>query len=529
MSFTLEELLTSPAGFGLTTPSPLQRAICRVTEGLPLGELVCDPTVIDAMGDVSALSGIRPREIDILSGVRTGKSRFAACLALHASQSVDVRHLAPGETPRVSVVSLTVDLGRVVFDHLAGTIAASPLLRKLVIDEPTADSVFVRHPCGRPVEIKVVAGARAGASLVARWSAGCVFDEFPRMVGSDDGAIVNFDDARRAVLGRLLTGAQITSVGSPWAPFGPAYNRAQEFWRKPSAELVVIKAPAPAMNPVWWTPARCEALKKSDETAYTTDVLAEFADPESAFITAGEIKVARRESPAVRPPRTVRQYIAAIDPGTRGNSWPLVILSARRDAENVARFEVVLATQWTGSRLHPLSPDAVFQAVARLVKPYGISTVISDQHSADAYIDLATRFDLQLAIKQITAQNRNGLFERMKGLFETGTIEIPPDPVFCGDLASIRRRLTATGLTYHLPRTADGRHADYAIALALAVSGFPDAPTSSAANSFVDRSVRVLRELAAREGYAELPEHVQDINARRAWQMEFRSTTETEK
>ena len=38
-----EGLLTSPLGFALTTASPLQRAIARVADGRPLGDLADDP------------------------------------------------------------------------------------------------------------------------------------------------------------------------------------------------------------------------------------------------------------------------------------------------------------------------------------------------------------------------------------------------------------------------------------------------------------------------------------------------------
>jgi hypothetical protein len=34
-----EALLTSPEAFGLTTATPLQRAICRVSDGVPIGDL----------------------------------------------------------------------------------------------------------------------------------------------------------------------------------------------------------------------------------------------------------------------------------------------------------------------------------------------------------------------------------------------------------------------------------------------------------------------------------------------------------
>ncbi len=47
---SLEDLLTDESAFGLTTASPLQRAICRIAEGSPLGILAHDDAVWRAMG-----------------------------------------------------------------------------------------------------------------------------------------------------------------------------------------------------------------------------------------------------------------------------------------------------------------------------------------------------------------------------------------------------------------------------------------------------------------------------------------------
>src|SRR5678815_525909 len=128
-----------------------------------------------------------------MSGIRTGKSLLAACAAFHMAVTCDVSSLRPGEIPRVSVVSLKKDLADVIVNHLVGSVKASALLRPFLMGEPTGDGLMIRHPSGTPVEICVVAGSRAGASLVARWSAGCIFDEFPRMTGEDD-AVINWDD-----------------------------------------------------------------------------------------------------------------------------------------------------------------------------------------------------------------------------------------------------------------------------------------------------------------------------------------------
>ncbi len=480
MSFSLEGLLTHPEAFALTTASPLQRAICRVADGLPLGDhLATHPDVAAAMGDVSSLTpGIRPAELLILSGVRVGKSLLAAALAVRAALTCDLSGIRPGEPVRVSVVSLTVDLARVVFDHIVGTLVHKPALRKLLVNSPTADSVDVMHPSGHVVEIKVVAGSRAGSSLVARWSAGVIFDEAPRMNGEEDG-VVNFDDARRAALGRLLPGAQLVAIGSPWAPRGPVYQMVQEHWQKPSARLVVVRAPAPAMNPNWWTPDRVDKLRQQDEQAYRTDVLGEFSDPESSLFSSGELdRCTRTGGPLVLEREPRHDYRAAMDPGTRGNAWTLAIATLRRvGGKDIST--IVLAKQWQGSKTDPLNPDTVLKDIAADCLRYGLDSVTTDQWSADALRAIADRHKLYLHIETITAPRKVELYESLRARLADGALELPPDPQVRADLLSLRKRVTTNGISIELPRTADGRHADYAPAIALAVEKYLSPPTDA--------------------------------------------------
>ena len=211
---SMEELLVHPLGFGLKTASIVQRAIMRVADGKPLGDLWGHPAVVRAFGGEEPQLEGKPKEMAVLSAIRCGKSLMAACMAVHWTQVCAVEHLGPGEVPRVSIVSINKDLAEVIFGHVVGRVMASPALKGLVMGEPTTDTIVLRHPSGRPVEIKVVAGSRSGSTLVARWSAGAVFDEFPRMLGEGE-AVVNWDDMRKAVLLRILPGSQVISIGSP--------------------------------------------------------------------------------------------------------------------------------------------------------------------------------------------------------------------------------------------------------------------------------------------------------------------------
>jgi hypothetical protein len=462
---TLERLYTSLACFGVTQATVVQRAICRVMAGLPLGELALAPEVVSALGGEEAAAklaagGPRPAQVYLISGIRGGKSLLAAALAVELTQIVDLSQLGAGEVARVSILSISVDSAKAIYDHLVGNILAQSALRSYLVGEPTADGVVLRQErTGRLVEIRVVAGARAGGTLVSRWSAGAIFDEAPRMSGGD--AVINFADSRDAVLGRLLPGATLFALGSPWGAQGDVYEIVQERFGKPGPDCVVIRAPAHHLNPTWWTEARREALKKKPDV-YRTDVLAEFLDPDLALFTSDAIQACSRREALVIAPEPGVEYAAAMDPATRGNAWTLVV-GCRRGGKVV----VCLARQWVGSSADPLSPAAVLAEMAILLRTYSLDTVVTDQWAADAIRDLALPLGLYLQIRPWTVERKVDLYEAVRIRLSMGTIELPPDPLVAQDLASVRRKLTASAVHIKLGSSSDSRHADYAPAIAL--------------------------------------------------------------
>ena len=490
-----EWYLTDPNAFGLTTASPLQRAISRVVDGAPLVHFSDDPAVCRAFGDVRALPTSPPKEVAIFSGIRSGKSLFAACCAVRMALSCDVTGLRLGETPRVSVLSLTKDLADVIMGHVVGGIERSPLLRQMRIGQPQGDAVMLRHPSGMPVEIKVVAGSRAGSSLVARWSAGAIFDEFPRMVGGDEG-VVNWTDSREAISHRLLPGAQLFHVGSPWAPVGPAYELCTKHWGAPTANLVVVKATAPDMNPVLWTPEKVAEAVAFNPDAAKTDVFAEFRTPEEAMFSSESIrKCTRAATELVLPRRDGQQYVAAMDPATRGNGWSLVVATRER-----GRIVVVYANEWIGSRDEPLDPADTLSEIATVLVGYGLTTVHSDQAFGDALIKLGWQAGVTIVQWRFVERERAEKYMAIKTRLDRGEIELPPVPALRNDLLHIRKRVTPTGYGVVLPLTSDGRHCDYGPSLMLALSKFIAEPEPMTVTTVDDETLRLRKLVAERFG-----------------------------
>jgi hypothetical protein len=463
---TFEDMMTHPMGFALTTASPVQRAIMRVVDGRPIGDLWGHPAVVRAFGGEEPTFQGKPKEIALLAGIRCGKSLITAGMGVWWTQTCSLDHLGPGEVARVSIVSISRDLAEVVFGHVVGRVMASPILRGLVMEDPKVDEIVLRHPSGRPVQINVAAGTRAGSSLVARWCAGCIFDEFPRMLGEGE-AVVNWDELRRAVLMRMCPGSQVASIGSPYAPYGPAYNVVRQHFGKPSKNMVVIKAPGWDMNPALWTPKAVREAEEQDPQAFRTDVAAEFAQPEEALIASDAIESSTRENPLIEPPKPGMQYSAAIDPATRGNAWTLIVA-----CQEGQKRRVVLCRQWIGTPAQPLRPAAVLEEIAAICKGYRIAVLDSDQYYGDALRDLAAQQGLILTVHSWNEREKLTKFLAMKTMFEQGMVELPPDGTLRTDISRVRKVIKGSGASISLPRTSDGRHCDYAPCLAMALGRY---------------------------------------------------------
>jgi hypothetical protein len=295
LQLTTELILTHPAGMGVTTATPAQRALFRSLDGLPLGNIADDPDVVEAFGGPAAIAalpiGEPPAEAHVLAAIRTCKTMGGAAHILATTQSVDVSQCALSDIVRITVSALKLEGCRPLMGHLLHTVS-KPLLAPLVIGEPSEDRIVIRHPTGRPIEIVPVPIDRAGGSALSVWAAMVVVDEEPRMIGAEDGAIKNWDEFHRAAFGRILPGGKFLGIGSPHAPFGPIYDLFTKRFGKPGPDMMIFRGTGRAMNPSWWTEERCERVRRRDPEAYKSDVLADFRSVESSAFPIDAIEAA---------------------------------------------------------------------------------------------------------------------------------------------------------------------------------------------------------------------------------------------
>ena len=465
---SLERLLTKRAGFDLASASPLQIALTRAADGVPIGEELSDEEVERYFGcERALLSLVVPVLVVIVAGVRGGKSLLAACAAVKGCLSADLSKLKSHEMPRFAIVAPTVDNATATFRLLVGGVMSSPVLRKRVVGEPTSDTLVIRRFDGRLVEIVVVAASRGAVTLRSRWLVGFVLDEVALFGSEPTGAAVNSEELLRAAETRLVPGAQGWLISSPFGPQGLLYDLYTEHFGKPG-RVLVVHAPTRALNPTF--PAeQVEAIRARQPDVAAREYDASWIDAATAFFNGKHIDRATRKAPEVLLPEPGHGYVCVIDPATRSNAWTMAVATLRTTPDG-KQPTVVLAKQWQGSKASPLSPRAVLKEMADDLRPYGVSVVWSDQASGDALRDLAAEVGLTLVVEPSTQASKLAMYTNLETLLAAANVELPPVPLVKQDLLGVRRRVGRSGVSVDLERTSNGRHSDFAPSIAGAIS-----------------------------------------------------------
>lgn len=536
----LETYLSDPNFFGLTTIVPVQRAKCRIVSGEPLDELAADPDVLEMCGGKAPDFHERPREVLDISAIRIGKSLFAGAFILWLSQTVDLSGVRTSDIVKIFVVALKIGGTEAVLKHLLDSMLAKPALRALLVDDPKEISLgsikssglrIRQASSGKVIEVSPIPLDRAGGSAVSVYCAGVVVDEYPRMIGAEDG-VRNVEHFHEAVVGRLLPGAIFLATGSPWQPYGPAYDNTVEFFGKPSEDLVVLRTSAKPfvdVAPAWTKKPKQklwphEQLQRRSPLAYKTDFLAEFADGEEAVFPAQAIEDAWR--PTVAGPTIYGRPAVFADPSAlRHDFWAAMVggwaypVAGPEDlyehdflGEEITpgRGQVVAGTKgWI--RIHedkwgnPIpkrdahAPKPWFEvyeivswnknsgargldlvkAVGQMGRKYGATQFVWDGYEQLLLGDMIRREDLQPIVLPWQSARKTEAVDHLRTLFVERRVRLPAHDMLKQELQRFRARATPGGAFSYVVAGGSG-HGDHAACLTLAMRADLD--------GYVDRS-----------------------------------------
>lgn len=499
---SLEEIV-SGGELGALPASPVQRALMRAADGVPLGSLLADERVRFHFGcPANDVGQRRPRYVFVRGGVRSGKSLIAAIAMVLSAIRCTMRRppdpskgeepgpdglvgVRPGEFVRVVVVAPLLSLTRAAFTHVVSLIQQSKVLRPLLRSDPRKESITIVRPDGQEIEIQIVAASSAGATLRSTWLAGVLFDEadFHR----DGEAVVNLEDNFKSIKARLLPGAQCWVVSSPWCEGSGFDEMIRGAWGRPGRELA-FHSDSRSMNPTLDREEEAaERAKDPDNAAREYDAIP-LSTASAEFFPPDVVKAAVAIGRGALAPNGLA-HSAGGDLGFRRNSSAIAFSRFERGKVVLAFYQELRPT-----KSEPLKPSAVCETFAEQCHSYDARTILGDLHYADtAHEELAKHRSRSkrspepwtVTYSEYDTRETTESFTAFRRLMEEGRLELPDDPRLLAQIRATRRVVMPGGVVkVKLPKQNQA-HGDVLVAVVLSAVQveFTD---EQAANDFDD-------------------------------------------
>jgi hypothetical protein len=200
-----------------------------------------------------------------------------------------------------------------------------------------------------------------------------------------------------------------------------------------------------------------------------------FLDSVSGFFAYGLLMQAVSKAPNIeeRPPaakdgKIHPQYVAAMDPAFRTDSFAFVI--GHRNTEK--GFVVDVTRRWTPVRGQKLNPKEVLSEIKQLVDAYNVDTVYSDQYQLESLQQLALDMGMNINGVDFTSKSKAKLYGNVQQLVNQGKLELldpatsVPNAELFNEMRIIERRNMGSGAVQIA--APEGRHDDMVSALVLA-------------------------------------------------------------
>lgn len=402
------------------------RAIVCALFAVPLSDV--ETETFRRLTGRSALPTKQVRELWVVAGRRSGKSRMAAfCAVLLAAFRTYT--LAPGERAVVLVVSPGRAQSRVIFNYALAMLKSVDALAHL-IERETADSIDL----STKVSIQIASASfrtPRGYTIV-----GLVADEIAYW-RDDTGGSANPDvEIIRAIRPSLASvpGSLLVAISSPYAARGELHRNFERHYARDASDVLVVQSETRALNPLIGQALVDQALI-DDPSAAAAEWLGQFrADLETllprealdAVIVRGRFELA---------PVPGIAYCAFVDP-SGGSADAFTLAIAHRDAAGVPVLDLLREIR------PPFSPEAVVRQFAGDLKRYGISTVSGDRYGGEWPVERFREHGIAYTTAELT---RSELYLELLPMVNSGGVQLLDNSRLIGQLAGLERRVGRSG------------------------------------------------------------------------------------
>jgi len=386
-----------------------------------------------------------PREGFVVAGVRAGKSRIAALIAVYLACFRDYTpYLAPGERAVVMVLAGDLKQAQVLFEYVR-TFLQIPALHRLVVKE-TQDSILLT------TRVVIEIHASSFRSVRGYTCAAVICDEigfWPTDASANpDVEVLN------ALRPRMVTipGALLLCISSPYARRGALWDAYREHYGQDGDRVLVWQADTRSMNPTVPAERIADAYAR-DAAVAAAEYGAEFRRDQEAFLNREVVDACVVPDRRELPPCPDLQYVAFVDPsGGRQDDMTLAIAHAQ-DGRTVL--------DCIRERQPPFSPADVVREFAATLTAYRCHAVTGDRYGGEWPRERFREYGIAYVVAD---KVRSDLYRDFLPRLTSGQVELLDHPQLNAQLCALERRTARSGKdTIEHPR---GAHDDLANAVA---------------------------------------------------------------
>ncbi len=445
--------------------------------------------IYDELGYLTGVTYIPPyvpKEYDTLNGLigrRSGKSDRIGGLAAAYEITLGghTAHIKKGQPAYWLYIAQDLDTAKLNLKFVTSWIKESPTLSKMIVKE-TEDEVHFSNGIILKAEPPNIRTGR-GAAVI-----GITMDEMAFWYKDAKSANPDFEVIRALEYATAqFPDSKQLRITTPWTKEGVAYlawkrgtegskvscsncvqnphfctHAAEE--REEDEGSLVLHAPTAMMGNPRMTRKRLLRLWKRDKEAFKRESLAQFIDTQSSFLTHASIEAAISRGIGELQPVKGVDYVAAIDPAFRHDSFAFTIGHNDKTLGIVQDY----VFEWTpepGERLHPRE---VLQAIKNILTKWGIDLLYSDQYQYEALAALAEELDLVIIGVDLTQRSKPKMMQNLASLLNQRRLRLLDFP---NQEKQLKRLQKTVGPSGYVNIAAPGReHDDMAMVLSLMLS-----------------------------------------------------------
>src|ERR1700722_16063483 len=368
----------------------------------------------------------RVRELWVLAGRRSGKTRVAAATAVHIA-AIQQPRLARGEIGFVLILAASKSQAGIAFQFTVGFLEASPILKQQIISVG-AEEIKLRGNIIIGVHTNNYRTVR-GRTLLA-----VIADE--TSYWRDELSATPDVETHRACMPALAaSGGMWVSISTGYRKAGLQYDKWRQHFGQDSADVLVVQGSTLDFNPSI-SSAIVQQAREADPEASEAEWGGGFRNDISSFLDDQTIERSVDYSrPLELPPLDKHRYSAFLDP-SGGRHDAMTICIGHSDKQNWF-CDLVRGKQ------PPFNPEACVLEFVELMRDYGCKSVVSDAYAGEWVTSAFAKHNCKVIRSE---QKKSEIYLESLPLFMRDIVHLPNHPKMIRELRLLERRVSRSGV-----------------------------------------------------------------------------------